>query len=194
MNTPRPTVAEPLLKEPVDFSLVLGGPLYQLWRRTRLSGDALQLLHRRVVVMVLLAWLPLLALSAAEGHAWGGSLTLAFLDDIEIHVRLLLALPLLIVAEMVVHQRMRPVVGQFLARWIDHGRGTGEVRLGHRQGNASLADLSNSFEVVAGMRWAPFSLQTVLQLAIVTLLPVGPLLLTIFPLEDLLDRLLKIVF
>jgi hypothetical protein len=44
------------------------------------------------------------------------------------------------------------------------------------------------------MRWAPFTLQTVLQLAIVTLLPVGPLLLTMFPLEELLDRLLKIVF
>ena len=40
----------------------------------------------------------------------------------------------------------------------------------------------------------PLALQTILQLAIVTPLPVGPLLLTIFPLEELLDRLLKIVF
>ena len=136
MNAPGPTAAEPLSKEPVDFSLVLGGPLYQLWRRTRLSGDALQLLHRRVVVLALLAWLPLLALSVAEGHAWGGSLKLAFLHDIEIHVRLLLALPLLIVAELVVHQRMRPVVGQFLSRWLDPGRGAGEVRRGHRHGHA----------------------------------------------------------
>lgn len=32
--------------ETPDFSLVLGGPLYQLWRRTRLSGDAMQLLWR----------------------------------------------------------------------------------------------------------------------------------------------------
>ena len=30
------------VNEPADFSLVLGGPLYQLWRRTRLAGDALQ--------------------------------------------------------------------------------------------------------------------------------------------------------
>ena len=54
--------AAPHSPEPPDFSLVLGGPLYQLWRRTRLAGDALQLLHRRIVVLALLAWVPLLAL------------------------------------------------------------------------------------------------------------------------------------
>ena len=30
-----------------DFSLVLGGPLFQLFRRAHLSGDALELMHRR---------------------------------------------------------------------------------------------------------------------------------------------------
>jgi len=101
-----------------DFSLVLGGPLYQLWRRTRLAGDALQLLPRRIIVLTLLAWAPLLVLSVVEGHAWGGSVQLPFLHDIELQVRLLLALPLLILAELVVHQRMRPVVHQFVARGL----------------------------------------------------------------------------
>ena len=81
-----------LLGPPADFSLVLGGPLYQLWRRTRLAGDTLQLLRRRIIVMALLAWAPLLLLSVAEGHAWGDSVTLPFLYDVEMHVRLLLAL------------------------------------------------------------------------------------------------------
>ena len=58
----------------------------------------------------------------------------------------------------------------------------------------SLADLGNSFDVVKEMRWAPFTLTTVLHLAVITLLPVSPLLLTMIPLEELLDRLLKIVF
>lgn len=118
MSTPGPTADEPLLKEPFDFSLILGGPLYQLLRRTHLAGDELQLLRRRVVVLALLAWVPLLLLSVAEGHAWGGSVKLPFLHDVELHVRLLLALPLLIVAELVVHQRMRPVVRQFLERGL----------------------------------------------------------------------------
>ena len=62
----------PPMNEPADFSLVLGGPLYQLWRRAHLAGDALQLLRRRIVVLTMLAWVPLLVLSVAEGHAWGG--------------------------------------------------------------------------------------------------------------------------
>jgi len=118
MSTPRPTSDEPLLNEPYDFSLVLGGPLYQLVRRARLSGDALELLRRRVIVISLIAWLPLLILSMLGGRAWGDAVRVPFLVDIEVHVRYLLALPLLIVAELVVHQRMRPVARQFLERGL----------------------------------------------------------------------------
>ena len=107
-----------VLQEPPDFSLVLGGPLYQLLRRSHLAGDALELLRRRIMVLALLAWAPLLLLSIAEGHAWGGSVQLPFVHDIELHVRLLLALPMLVVAELIVHQRMRPVVRQFLERGL----------------------------------------------------------------------------
>ena len=121
MSTPTRSTDEPLSGEPVEFSLVLGGPLYQLWRRTRLTGDALQLIHRRVVFLTLLAWAPLLALAVAEGHAWGNSVALPFIRDVEMHVRLLLALPLLVVAELVVHQRIRPVVRQFLDRGLIPG-------------------------------------------------------------------------
>ena len=102
----------------VDFSLVLGGPLFQLFRRTHLTGDALQLLRRRIVVLTLLAWAPLLLLTIVEGRFWGGSVTLPFLHDVELHVRLLLALPLLVVAELVVNQRTRPMVTQFVTRGL----------------------------------------------------------------------------
>jgi hypothetical protein len=101
-----------------DFSLVLGGPLYQFLRRAHLTGDALQLLNRRVAVLVSLAWAPLLLLAIAEGNVWGGTLQLTFLRDVEMHVRFLVSLPLLILAERVVHERMRPVVQEFLARGL----------------------------------------------------------------------------
>jgi len=96
--------------------VVLGGPLFQLVRRARLTGDALELLRRRIIVITLVAWLPLLLLSVLSGHAWGPEVRVPFLKDIEVHARLLVALPLLILAELVVHQRMRPVVRQFLER------------------------------------------------------------------------------
>ena len=104
--------------DPYDFSLVLGGPLYQLVRRAHLSGDALELLVRRVTVIPLFAWLPLFILSMVGGRAWGDAVRVPFLTDIETHARFLLALPLLIVAELVVHQRMRPVARQFLERGL----------------------------------------------------------------------------
>ena len=101
-----------------DFSLVLGGPLFQLLRRAHLSGDALQLVQQRILVIFGLTWLPLLVLSILEGHALGGQAAVPFLRDVEAHVRFLVSLPLLIVAELVVHQRMRPVVRQFLDRQL----------------------------------------------------------------------------
>lgn len=105
-------------QDPHDFSLVLGGPLFQLAARAHLSGDALELLGRRVIVISLFAWLPLLILSVLGGRAWGDAVRVPFLVDIEAHARFLLALPLLIVAELVVHQRMRPVARQFLDRGL----------------------------------------------------------------------------
>jgi len=99
-----------------DFSLVLGGPLFQLLRRAHLSDDTLMLMRRRIIIISLIAWLPLLVLSALEGTMLGGRVAVPFLLDLEVHVRFLLAIPLLIVAELVVHQRMRPLVKQFLER------------------------------------------------------------------------------
>ncbi|MBP1776008.1 MAG: hypothetical protein H6Q86_2018, partial [candidate division NC10 bacterium] len=107
MTAPPPVPSARLLREPQEFSLVLGGPLFQLLRRAHLTDDALLLVRQRIIVISLLAWLPLLILSALDGQALGGRATVPFLLDVDVHVRFLLALPLLIVAELVVHQRMR---------------------------------------------------------------------------------------
>jgi hypothetical protein len=104
------------LADPRDFSLVLGGPLFQLLRQAHLSDDSLMMVRQRVIVIALFAWLPLLVLSALEGQLLGGGAAVPFLLDVEVHIRFLVALPLLIVAELVVHQRMRPLLRQFLDR------------------------------------------------------------------------------
>jgi hypothetical protein len=115
-SSSKPSSGMDLLHNPPDFSLVLGGPLFQLLRRAHLADDALHLLRQRVIVISLLAWLPLLVLSMVEGHVQEGTATVPFLFDIEAHVRFLVALPLLVIAELVVHQRMRPLLKQFLER------------------------------------------------------------------------------
>ncbi len=101
-----------------DFSLVLGGPLYQLFRRAHLSGPALEQLGRRIRLLTGVAWLPLLVLTAATGRAWGPPSPLPFLRDIEAQVRFLVAFPIFIAAELVVHQRTRTTVEQFLEEGI----------------------------------------------------------------------------
>ena len=99
-----------------DFSLVMGGPLFQLLRRSHLSGNAQELLKKRILVISAIAWFPLLVLSVLEGRALGKIVAVPFLLDFEVHNKFLVILPLLIVSELVVHQRMRFVVKQFLER------------------------------------------------------------------------------
>jgi hypothetical protein len=106
-----------LMGDPPDFSLVLGGPLYQLLRKTHLEGDHLELLYRRITVIPLITWLPLLLL-ALLGSSGESSTRLSFFQDVEVHVRFLVALPILIAAELIVHSRLRPAVRRFVERRI----------------------------------------------------------------------------
>jgi hypothetical protein len=100
-----------------EFSLVLGGPIYQLFRRCHLAGDTLQLLYRRIVSITALAWLPLFFLAVLDSSAGSGS-RISFFRDVEVHARFLVALPVLIAAELIVHLRMRPVIRNFVERRI----------------------------------------------------------------------------
>jgi len=105
-------------KQADDFSLVLGGPLFQLFIRARLSTDTLGLVKRRLIFFSLFTWLPLLVLSVLAGEALGCAIKVPFFYDVDVHVRFLLALPLLLVAELVVHQRIRLTIKQFIEREI----------------------------------------------------------------------------
>lgn len=100
-----------------EFSLVLGGPLYQLYLRTRLSTPPLGLVRRRAVFFPLICWAPLLILSTIAGEAFG-HVPVPFLPDVEVHARFLAAVPLLIIAELIVHRRMVLIVRQFIERGI----------------------------------------------------------------------------
>ena len=114
-----------------DFSLVLGGPLFQLFRRAHLSGDAGRLASRYVKAF----------------------------DD----------------------------------RWVrgavpadDALLGSGDIQ--------SLADLGNSYAVVQEMRFAPFGFKDVTRLATTAIVPLLPLTLTIFSLEELVGHAIRVVF
>jgi hypothetical protein len=106
-----------LVEQPSDFSLVLGGPIFQLLRNSHLAGDSLELLYRRLLVITMVAWLPLLLLTTF-GSSDESVGRLSFFRDVEVHVRFLVALPVLIAAELIAHLRLRPVVRRFVERRI----------------------------------------------------------------------------
>jgi hypothetical protein len=116
-----PTMTKAAFREEIyDFSLVLGGPIFQFFRKARLSGDHLELVHRRLITITLIAWLPLLLLDRLGAHA-GGIGRLTFLHDVEVQARFLVALPVLIAAELIAHARTRPVGQRFVKRQIVRG-------------------------------------------------------------------------
>jgi len=128
---------------PQDFSLVLGGPLYQLWRRLFVSGPALELLSRRMIGIPLIAWLPLLMLTIYQGLFVGHAVAVPFLYDFAVHARFLVAVPILLLAEIVVHQRILIVVRQFLAE----GLVTTETLPGFRAAITRTMRLRNSLVI-----------------------------------------------
>lgn len=74
----------------------------------------MQGVRRRVLVAVLLTWAPLLLLSMYDGRAWGDGSVLPFLHDVEAQVRLLIAVPLLLLAEVRAHRELPAIMRCFV--------------------------------------------------------------------------------
>src|SRR5690242_12434615 len=117
------TLAEPVERAvssdpaPEDFSLVLGGPTYQLLLRSGLIRPPFGNLGWRIAFITILAWLPLVPLTILGG-CFSSAVRVPFLYDFEVHSRLLFSVPLLVLAEVVVYVRMRSIAAQFVERHI----------------------------------------------------------------------------
>jgi hypothetical protein len=81
----------------------------------------------------------------------------------------------------------------FQRKWVTGDAGGSEELLGTGD-IQSLADLGNSYAVVREMRVVPFGLQDIVRLAAVTAAPVVPLLLTVWSPEEVIMRVIKVVF
>jgi hypothetical protein len=84
-------------------------------------------------------------------------------------------------------------VRAFEVKWLDGGAPAAEQLVGSAD-IQSLADLSNSVEVVRTMRVLPVTRDATVRLVTTTLAPIAPLALTMMPLEDLLRLLFGILF
>jgi len=84
-------------------------------------------------------------------------------------------------------------VREFDAKWLRGGAPADEPLVGSAD-IQSLADLANSFEVVRTMQIAPITRDSLLRLVAATLAPIVPLALTMMPFEELLRKLLGVLF
>ena len=82
---------------------------------------------------------------------------------------------------------------EFDAKWLRGGAPAEEPLVGSAD-IQSLADLSDSYDVVRTMSLAPITRAAILRIAAATLVPIVPLLLTMMPLEELVNMLFGILF
>ena len=80
----------------------------------------------------------------------------------------------------------------FHEKWIEGKRDDNEAFLGSSD-IQSLADLANSFEVVRSMKVILVTKSSVMTFLLAAIIPFTPLLLTVYPFDELLARFVKMV-
>lgn len=98
---------------PAPFSLFDAGPFYRLEEKLALVREGERRSGRRVLFAVLIAWIPMLLFSAAQGLAIGPTRLESFLMDFDVNVRCLVSLPVFLLGEAMCGAQLRRVVQQF---------------------------------------------------------------------------------
>jgi hypothetical protein len=80
------------------FLVTGGGPSHRLEVRLGLIRTDPTGIAQRSFICILATWVPLLGLSALQGHATGRLVAIPFLGDFAVHARFLLAVPMLLAA------------------------------------------------------------------------------------------------
>lgn len=86
--------------------------------RLNLSNFLPEKLVIRIILYIAIAWLPLLFFSILDGKFYDGNIAIPFLFDTQVHVRFLLALPLLIFAEVGFRRHMPQMMQEFKNRHL----------------------------------------------------------------------------
>ena len=85
--------------EDMNFSLVQGGPPYRLQQKLGLIPKGGLGIPRRMLFFMLLTWVPIMAWAIVNDRVFAGVVSEPLLQHFGVHVRCLVAIPLLIAAE-----------------------------------------------------------------------------------------------
>lgn len=96
-----------------EFSIIKGGLMDRFLTFLKVIRTNENSTFRKIVFFISVTWIPLFALAAFEGLLWTGVVEMPFLKEFATHIRLLVAIPLLIAAEVIVDQRVKLSLSQF---------------------------------------------------------------------------------
>ncbi|MGZ3468630.1 MAG: hypothetical protein ACXWO1_01610 [Isosphaeraceae bacterium] len=100
------------------FDLVGRGPSFRLAQRFGFNRPDRPRRIRKILLLILVTWVPLVLLSLVAGHAFGNRVAVTLLRDPVILSRFLFVLPLLALAEIVVERSLGVQARQFLASGV----------------------------------------------------------------------------
>lgn len=92
-------------KTPDDFSLSEGGPFHRALVNAKLINYPLRI----ALISLCITWIPLVIITAANGSLFSGTV-MPFFKDTAIQVRLLLAIPLLIIIRLDTDTKVNAVI------------------------------------------------------------------------------------
>jgi len=95
---------------PPDVSLIRGGPFYRVQQVTRLIGSDKWNLGRRVTFAIAVGWLPLIVIPALFNR----SIVIAMLKDYRIISRMLIAVTVLLLGQVVMEMHFRETLQHIL--------------------------------------------------------------------------------
>jgi hypothetical protein len=97
-----------------SFSLTRGGPFHRLISLVGPAHSERRRVINRALIATLLCWFPLVAFSFLQGLALPPKVTVPFLYDYAVHLRFLIALPILILAESAIDRRWNILAQEFV--------------------------------------------------------------------------------
>ena len=113
-----------------QFSIIRGGLLEKALTLLRIvKPNHPQNMIRTVIFFIVIAWLPLLIMTLISGQFLSGEVQVPFLYDFPFHIRFLMAVPMLFMAEKIVDERVKLVVHQFNKAGLLHEEGLKEFEL-----------------------------------------------------------------
>jgi hypothetical protein len=106
-----------------DVSLIRGGPFYRAQQATRLISPSRWNLGRRITLSVAVAWLPL-GLMTALFHP---TALRSLLTDYRVTARMLIAVPVLLLGQVIMESRFRLIVQHLRASGLLEEKGLAEL-------------------------------------------------------------------